>query len=50
MASPHVYGGLKLVYSDEFSLDDPVNTSNVSGRRDRLVRLDRDNPNFAEGV
>ncbi|KAF8134894.1 ADP-ribosylation [Boletus edulis] len=46
MASPHKDGWIKLVPPDEFSLDNPVNTSN--GRRNRLVRLDRDNPSFAE--
>lgn len=48
MASPHKDGWVKLTPPDEFSLDNPANTSN--GRRNRLVRLDRDNPRFAEGA
>ena len=44
-ASPHEDGW--LVTPDEFSLDNLVNTSNTSSR---LVRLDRDDPRFAEGA
>ncbi|KAG8213141.1 ADP-ribosylation [Butyriboletus roseoflavus] len=46
MVSPYKDEWVKLVPPDEFSLDNPVNTS--TGRRNRLVRLDRDNPSFAE--
>ena len=48
MASSRKDEWVKLVPPDEFSLDNPVNTS--KGRRNRLVRLDRDNPRFAEGA
>jgi hypothetical protein len=44
MAFPHEDGW--LMPPDEFSLDNPANTSNTGGR---LVRLGRDNPRFAEG-
>ncbi|KAI9570622.1 ADP-ribosylation [Boletus coccyginus] len=44
MASPHKDGWVKLVPPDEFSLDNPVN----NGRRNRLVRLDRNDSRFAE--
>lgn len=48
MASSHKDDWVKLTPPDEFSLENPVNTSN--DRRNRMVRLDRDNPMFAEGV
>lgn len=48
MAAPRKDEWVKLVPPDEFSLDNPVNTSN--GRRHRLVRVDRDSPSFAEGA
>lgn len=48
MASPRKDEWVKLVPPDEFSLDNPANTSN--GRRNRLVRLDKDSSDFAEGA
>ncbi|KAH0833183.1 ADP-ribosylation [Lanmaoa asiatica] len=44
--SPRKDEWVELVPPDEYSLDNPANTSN--GRRNRLVRLDRDNSSFAE--
>lgn len=50
MTSPHKDGWVKLLPPDEFCLDtsNPLNASN--GRRNRLVRVDRDDTHFAEGV
>ena len=50
MTSPHKDGWVKLLPPDEFCLDtsNPLNASN--GRRNRLVRIDRDDTHFAEGV
>ncbi|KAG9315169.1 ADP-ribosylation [Chiua virens] len=45
MDSPHKDGWIKLAPPDEFSLDNQVNSSH---RRNRLARVDKANPRFAE--
>lgn len=42
---PHKDGWVKILPPDEFSFDNPAN-----GQRNRLVRVDRDDPCFVEGM
>ncbi|KIK96581.1 hypothetical protein PAXRUDRAFT_297439 [Paxillus rubicundulus Ve08.2h10] len=46
MSTRHQDEWVKLAHPDEFSVDNPANAPD--GRRNRLVRLDRDSPRFSE--